>query len=326
MKNAIIGLGTIGKVHAKVLGLQEKGITALCDIDVAAAERIKGEYAPDAAVYTDWKQMLDEVQPEVVHICTPHYLHAEMVIEALGRGINVLCEKPLCIRKEDIGRILEAEKNSTAQLGVCQQNRSLETNAFVKDYLSDKTVVGAHGTVAWNRDEKYYNSGEWRGTQALEGGGVLINQALHTLDIVQWLCGMPNEVIAIKDNFTLRDVIEVEDTITARFFGETPFSFFATNASPCTYPVQVNLTLSNKERITILPDMLMINGEIKIKGRQMRTLGKACYGVGHEPLIEDFYDCVATGRHFMIDGQEAMKVVRLILAAYESNGERISVN
>ena len=143
MKNAIIGLGTIGKVHAKVLGLQEKGITALCDIDVAAAERVKGEYAPDAAVYTDWKQMLDEVQPEVVHICTPHYLHAEMVIEALGRGINVLCEKPLCIRKEDIGRILEAEKNSTAQLGVCQQNRYLETNAFVKDYLSDKTVVAA---------------------------------------------------------------------------------------------------------------------------------------------------------------------------------------
>ena len=325
MRSAIIGLGVIGKVHAKVLSSQQKMVAALCDIDIGAAERVREQFAPDAVIYSDYRLMLDEIKPDVVHICTPHYLHAEMVISALDRGINVLCEKPLCIRREDIGRILDAESRSTAQLGVCQQNRYLEVNEFVKEYLADKKIVGAHGSVAWIRDADYYNSAEWRGTQDQEGGGVLINQALHTLDLVQWFCGEPTEVVASRDALMLGDVIEVEDTLSARYFGENPFSFFATNCAPCDFPVQINILLSNKEKLTVLPSVLLINGEIKLRKGQTQVLGKACYGNGHEALIDDFYDCVATGRHFTIDGAEAAKVVRMILAAYESNGERVSV-
>lgn len=325
MRSAIIGLGVIGKVHAKVLSSQQKMVAALCDIDIGAAERVREQFAPDAVIYSDYRLMLDEIKPDVVHICTPHYLHAEMVIAALDRGINVLCEKPLCIRREDIGRILDAESRSTAQLGVCQQNRYLEVNEFVKEYLADKKIVGAHGSVAWNRDADYYNSAEWRGTQDQEGGGVLINQALHTLDLVQWFCGEPTEVVASKDALMLGDVIEVEDTLSARYFGENPFSFFATNCAPCDFSVQINILLSNKEKLTVLPSVLLINDEVKLRKGQKQVLGKACYGNGHEALIDDFYDCVATGRHFTIDGAEAAKVVRMILAAYESNGERVSV-
>ena len=160
MKTAIIGYGVIGKVHAKVIPSYAE-LVAICDIDEA-----KLETAPDVAHYTDWKKMLDEVKPEAVHICTPHYLHAEMVIEALGRGINVLCEKPLCIHEGDIGRILEAAKNSTAQLCVCQQNRYNAVNTAVKKYIEGKKVEVGVGQVTWIRDAAYYNSGEWRGKWA----------------------------------------------------------------------------------------------------------------------------------------------------------------
>lgn len=325
MKSAIIGLGVIGNVHAKVLSSQKKEIAALCDVDVSAAQKVKNGVAPDAEIYTDWIKMLDEVKPDVVHICTPHYLHADMVVEALGRGINVLCEKPLCIRREDIDRILDAEERSSAKLGVCHQNRYLEVNSFVKEYLADKEIIGAHGTVAWTRNADYYNSAEWRGTWDQEGGGVLINQALHTLDLVEWFCGEPTQVISSMDNYTLKGVIEVEDTLSLRAFGDQPFSFFATNSTPCDFDVQVNIRLANKEKLTVFPRMLLINGEIKLSSAQTKVLGKACYGSGHEALIDDFYDCIATGRQFAINGKEGAKVVRLILAAYASKGEKISV-
>lgn len=325
MRSAIIGLGVIGKVHAKVLSSQQKMVAALCDIDIGAAERVREQFAPDAVIYSDYRLMLDEIKPDVVHICTPHYLHAEMVIAALDRGINVLCEKPLCIRREDIGRILDAESRSTAQLGVCQQNRYLESMLIVKEYIADKEIVGAHGTVVWTRGEDYYNSAEWRGTRDQEGGGVLINQALHTLDLVQWFCGEPDEVVSSNNNYTLKGVIEVEDTLAARFYGKNSFTFFATNSAPCDFPIRIDIVLSNKEKLSVYPNMLMINGEVRLQSKQSKVLGKACYGNGHEALIDDFYDCVATGRHFTIDGAEAAKVVRMTLAAYESNGERVSV-
>lgn len=326
MKSAIIGLGVIGRVHARVLSSQENEIVALCDVDVAAAEKIKNEFAPCAEIYTDWIKMLDEVKPDVVHICTPHYLHADMVVGALDRDINVLCEKPLCIKHEDIGRILDAETRSAAQLGVCQQNRYLESMLMVKEYIADKEIVGAHGSVVWTRGEDYYNSAEWRGTKAQEGGGVLINQALHTLDLVQWFCGEPDEVVSSNNNYTLKGVIEVEDTLAARFYGKNSFTFFATNSAPCDFPIRIDIALSNKDKIAVYPNMLMINGEVRLQSKQSKVLGKACYGNGHEALIADFYDCIATGRPFAIDGKEGAKVVRMILAAYKSNGEKIAVN
>lgn len=116
MKAAIIGLGVIGKVHYDVLKRQGEDIVALCDIDAA---KLNGY--DNVKKYFDYKKMLDEEQIDVVHICTPHYLHADMTIYALERNVNVLCEKPLCIRKEDVARIIDAENKSEAMLGVCLQ-------------------------------------------------------------------------------------------------------------------------------------------------------------------------------------------------------------
>ena len=327
MRSAIIGLGVIGNVHAKLLSLQGEEIVALCDVDSAAAETVREKYAKDAKIYTDYIQMLDAEKPDVVHICTPHYLHAEMVIAALSRNINTLCEKPLCIHREEIDAILEAEAASDAILGVCHQNRYLASNLFTKAYLADKKVLGAHGSVVWNRDAAYYATGAWRGKWATEGGGSLINQALHTLDLTMWFCGDPETAIATTANLTLKNEIEVEDTVFARFEGDTPFTFLGTNTAGADIPVEICLHLADHTQLTVLPYTVLIGGvPVPSATVKRESHGKECYGSGHEALIADFYDCVKKGKHFAIDGREGARVIRLILAAYASHGERVKIN
>ncbi len=319
MKVAVVGYGTIGRLHAAIL--QSKGaLSAVCDVDEAALAT-----APDVAHYTDYADMLERERPDAVHICTPHYLHAAMVIAALERGIHVLCEKPLCIHEEEIDAILEAERKSTATLGVCMQNRYNGANQYVKEYLKDKKQITGVGQVAWRRTAAYYESAAWRGKWATEGGGVLINQALHTLDLMQWLVGMPDEVIAQTACLTLADTVEVEDTASIVCRGEHAFTFFATTTSAFDFPVSIQLN-ADGEAVTLLPDKVLVGGECVAFGQnEFSYERKACYGHGHEALIADFYDCIADGRHFAVDGTEGAKVIRLILAAYRSAGKPVRI-
>jgi predicted dehydrogenase len=247
-----------------------------------------------------------------------------MVVEALGRGINVLCEKPLCIKREDIDRILEAERQSGAMLGVCLQNRYNASNLFVKEYLEGKKIDNASGIVFWHRDAAYYASGEWRGKWETEGGGVLINQALHTLDLLIWICGEPSEITASTSTLTLAEHIEVEDTATLVCHGENPFIFSATNCSARDCPVELTL-FADGECIKVLSRDVLVGGELHHFEDAYKPLGKVCYGSGHEALITDFYDCIASGRRFAIDGSEGAKVVKVILGAYESQGKKIEI-
>ena len=320
MRVGIIGLGIIGKVHKSVLTAMGENIVAICDID----KTVLSAYS-EINCYTDYKEMLERERLDVVHICTPHYLHTEMILAALGKDIHVLCEKPLCIKTEDIPLILAAEKCSKGKLGVCHQNRYNNVNVYLKEYLSDKKITSAHGELIWCRGKAYYEQAAWRGKKATEGGGVLINQALHTLDLMQWICGMPNVAQGRIDNFSLQGVIEVEDTAMLYCAGETDFTFYATNTGGADMPTQIRLTLSNGESIIAYPDKLFINGEMITEEDMRFVLGKCCYGNGHEKLIADFYNCIRQGKPFPIDGEEASKVVKMILAAYESNGEKINI-
>ena len=245
-----------------------------------------------------------------------------MITEALGQNINTLCEKPLCITKEQMKNVIEAEEKSSASFGVCLQNRYNAENVFVKEYLSDKKILSVTGTVAWHRDEAYYRSGDWRGKKATEGGGVLINQALHTLDLVLWLTGMPDSVTASVSNLTLQNAIEVEDSALIIGKGRPGFTFFATNGSPCDMPVELTVKTEN-ELIKVTPGSVVINGKAVNFEEKYEALGKKCYGSGHEALINDFYSCIESGRRFPIGAEEASRSVRVILAAYESGGREI---
>ena len=319
MTCAIVGLGIIGNVHKKLIEKLGYNLVAICDVDESKFAEFSG-----VQKFTDYITMLDAVKPDVVHICTPHYLHADMIIEGLKRGVNVLCEKPLCIKEQDILRILEAEKNSKAILGVCHQNRYNQENLFVKEYLKGKDIVGGFGSVTWNRCKKYYEQAEWRGKWNTEGGGVLINQALHTLDLMQWFIGMPEKLSSTLSNLTLKNTIEVEDSATLICSGKNKFTFFATNGGCCDFPVGVTIKTAT-ENIYILPGKVVAGNAVYDFEKDKTVYGKCCYGTGHEGLMRDFYDCVLTGRKFEIDGNEASKVIKLILAAYRSGGQVVEI-
>lgn len=324
MKTAIVGLGVIGKVHAEVLFDQKKNVTALCDVNVKNAEFVKKRFFPNAKIYSSYEEMLEKEELNVVHICTPHYLHASMCIYALNKGVNVFSEKPLAISHEEIAKIIEAEKNSKAILGVCHQNRYLKQNRFLKEYAKSHKLLNAFGTLLWNRGKDYYAQDAWRGKWATEGGGVMINQALHTLDILEWIMGEPTEVVSNVSNLTLKDVIEVEDTAVAHFSGDANFSFFASNGSKAFFPIELTFNGEDKN-LKVFENSVMIGSKLKRFKADKRIYGKVCYGSGHKAIIEDFHNHVKDGKKFWLDGTEGSKVLKLIFAMYESKNEKIKI-
>ena len=318
LRIAIIGLGNIGTLHAKIAD-ETEDLVAVCDIDAAALSKY-----PDKLQYSDYKKMLDEVKPDVVHVCTPHYLHCEMILAALERNINVLCEKPMCISNAEIERILTVEKKSKAIFGVCLQNRYIPACIKAKEFLEDRKIDYATGQVVWSRDMEYYEHDAWRGKKKTEGGGVLINQAIHTLDMLEWLVGVPDSLTAVTQNLTLKGVIDVEDTAVILAEGKVGFSFFATNGSVNDFPFEITI-YAGADTLKIVKDKLYLNGSlVETEIDDMFNI-KPSYGNKHNTLIADFYSCVKQGKKFFIDGSEGAKSVRTILAAYESNRKKIKV-
>ncbi len=324
MKSAIIGLGVIAEVHVEVLKNIGAEISCVCDIDKEKAEKFIFQHGVDCKIYTDYKMMLENEKIDIVHICTPHYLHAEMCVYALNKDINVLCEKPLCIKKEEIEQIFDAVKGSRAQLGVCLQNRYSAINTYVKELISEEKVIDGFGAVLWNRDKSYYDSADWRGKWATEGGGVVINQALHTLDLLQWFCGMPNSVNGSIFNIN-HEYIEVEDSARARFvYDGGVFEFYASISHNDDFAIQMMLITKDK-RIVITDKNLIVNGQAMAFETVKTQNVKECYGNGHMNLIADFYDCIKNNKHFEIDAYEGAKVIKLTLGIYESKGKTINI-
>ena len=325
---AIIGCGAISGNHVKGILASGQELCALCDIQPGQAAALIQKYELDKLpIYTDYLEMLDAEKPDVVHICTPHYLHAEMCVEALGRNINVLCEKPLAISTKQLSDIEEAAKKSKAKLGVCLQNRYEPNLLRAKELAQSTGIRTACGDVVWKRDESYYASAEWRGKWETEGGGVMINQALHTLDLLQWICGMPTQVTAHISNDHLQGIIEVEDTATARFTlpDGSFFTVYATTAAGASFPAHLRFYLQDKQILHAETNLLTLGGhEIDCRDSTDFT-GKSVWGTGHTALIGDFYRCIKENTPFPINEKEGGKVVRLILSMYASNGKSLKI-
>ncbi|MBQ8350734.1 MAG: Gfo/Idh/MocA family oxidoreductase [Clostridia bacterium] len=323
MRSAIIGLGAISTTHYGAIGRAGGEVVAICDIDEAKITAFCEKTGCHATAYKDYQALLSDRTIDVIHICTPHYLHADMVVAALRAGHHVLCEKPLCIAEEDIPRVLAAERESGKHLGVCHQNRYNESNLALKAMLESDPAKSGFGTVVWDRGEGYYASGAWRGKWQTEGGGVMINQALHTLDLLLWMVGQPDSVQADLHNRHLGGVIEVEDTASALFRYEDGrvFNFFATTASGADMPVQVMVATEGGQTIVAANDTITVNGEIRPSDSGDIRYGKDVWGDGHAKLVRDFYTCIKEDQPFAIDGREGARVVRAILAMYRSQGK-----
>lgn len=326
MKVAIIGLGAISPLHIEAVKSLGGKIVAICDVDKTKVARANEEYSLGANEYTNYVEMLDNESIDVVHICTPHYLHAPMAEEALARDINVLTEKPLAINERQLEELDTAVGKSKARLGVCFQTRYDDSKRKLKEIIRAEDVKAAYVNLVWVRDKAYYESAGWRGTKTEEGGGVLINQAIHSLDLMQWVCGMPESVTARCFNDSLKGVIEVEDTVHAVYdLGKNRNVIFnATNASKTCFPNV--LTFVTKEKTAMLiGDELFVNGERIAAGEDKPTRGKKEWGSSHERLISDFYDCIESGRKFGIDFYEGSKTMKILLATYSSDGKEIKI-
>ncbi|MFF2015476.1 Gfo/Idh/MocA family protein [Paenibacillus sp. NPDC058177] len=326
---AIIGCGAIFPLHAQALaGLQGVELLAVVDSDPSKAEQAGREYGCMST--TDYRTIIDRDDIDVVHLCTPHHLHADMAVELLHAGKHVLTEKPLADSLDAAHRLLKAAANSTGQLGVVFQNRYNDPSVRIKQMIESGELgrlLCLKGVVTWHRDEAYYQSSNWRGYWATEGGGVLMNQTIHTLDLLQWFGGEIRSVRGSVTTDVLDGVIEVEDTAHAciDFSNEARGLFYGTNAYLVNSPVELEVVF---EQGTLLQrrDCLYLwkdDQETLLCEPATKSAGaKSYWGTGHFRLIEDFYSHIRENRKFWIDGEEGFKAMKLAKDIYSSSNAR----
>ena len=326
---AVVGCGVISANHiSAILECDGVKIAALCDIKPERAEAKKAEFDLDCEIYTDYYKMIATEKLDAVHIATPHYLHADMAIKALDLGINVFLEKPMCINHEQIAALLEAEKRSSAKICVCFQNRYNPSTIKAREIAeADGGVIAAYGSVFWERNKPYYTESGWRGAYATEGGGVMINQAIHTIDILCYYLGKPLTLIATKAKHHLKDVIEVEDTCEGliNFDSGKCANFYATTSFHAFDSTTVFLKTKN-HIIEMRHGHLYVDFEkCDPDVEDTRVIGKPCYGSGHFILIKEFYNALRTGAKMPVTLESAQWAVRILLAAYDSSDNEVNV-
>lgn len=326
MKAAIVGCGSIAHVHAKSILALGHELVALADIDPDHLSEFSKEFG--GTTYTCLEDMLDSEQIDVLHICTPHNLHVPMALYALQKGVNVFMEKPPVINEEQLEQLRLATKAHSGKLGISFQNRYNPSVIMAKQLLQSGEagkVIGGRGYVTWNRGADYYQD-PWHGTLAQEGGGVLINQAIHTLDLLHYLIGQtPVSVDAVITNHRLKTEIEVEDTVSALvFYPEARMSFYATNGYTADCPPLIEIQcehMSVRMEGNTLFQKATDGAWQEIPVEQLNPLGKSYWGAGHTVCIADFYRCITENIPFSLELANVEETVRLMLMVYHSAAE-----
>ena len=216
----IIGFGNMGYQHAIYINAGEIDgacLTAICDLKQSRLDFAKEKY-PDVALFLDYKEMLTSGTCDVVIIATPHYMHPVIAIDAFNAGLNVISEKPVGVYTKAIYPMMEAAKKSGKVFGVMFNQRTNPVYRKMREIVQSGELGELKRLVwiitDWYRTQCYYDSGDWRATWAGEGGGVLLNQCPHNLDLWQWIFGMPKTVTAFCEYGKYHN-IEVEDDVTA---------------------------------------------------------------------------------------------------------------
>lgn len=220
VKMGVIGIGNMGTQHALSLRdgrVEGMTITAIADISPARREWAKEEF-PDVTIFETAEEMIEKGDIDAVIIAVPHYFHPVYAIKAFEKGLHVMCEKPAGVYTKAVREMNEAAKKSGKVFGMMFNQRTDHLYRKMKELVSSGELGEIKRTnwiiTDWYRTQSYYDSGSWRATWAGEGGGVLLNQCPHNLDLWQWICGMPVKVQAFTHNGKWHD-IEVEDDVTA---------------------------------------------------------------------------------------------------------------
>ncbi len=331
---AIVGCGRIAPFHADgIINAPSAELVAVCDIieekakDFAESRNIK-------KWYTDMNEMFENESIDVCCVCVPSGLHHEVAINAAKHKINVLSEKPLDVNKENMLAMINACNENGVKLGAIFQRRTYQAAQEAKKAVDNgafgKITIGS-ARLYFYRDQEYYDSGEWRGTWALDGGGALMNQGVHGVDMITWLMGGVKSVKANCQRLLWNT--EVEDTAVVTL----KYNNGAIGTIECTtsvYPgIETTFSVGGQKGSLLFGDNMIYGWRFMNDTPKQPVIENEFTGMNcsydeftpHMIQIEDMARAVIEDRKPMITGEEAMKTVEVILAIYESSktGEEI---
>ncbi|NJN26123.1 MAG: Gfo/Idh/MocA family oxidoreductase [Cyclobacteriaceae bacterium] len=344
-RTGIIGCGKVAHLHAQALSnLEQSEFVAVCSRSLDKAKNFCAQY--DTRAYDNITEMVQSEKLDLVQICTPHPNHMEPALEAMKAGAHVLVEKPLASSLADCDAMIRTAKIHGKKLGVISQRRFYRPVQRVQEAVAagkiGKPSLAMVTMLGW-RDEKYYNSDPWRGTWQNEGGGVLVNQAPHQLDVMLWLMGDIDEVFGTWININ-HPYIEVEDTAVAivKFKNGGLGNIVLSNSQKPGLYGKIHIHGSNGASVGVQPeggamfiagvsnvaeppvnDLWTVPGEedklakwIKEDTRFFQSIDATVYYI--ERQIEDFLHALDQGREPLVNGEAGRKTVELFTAIYRS--------
>lgn len=349
IRSAILGPGKVAQTHARILaGLPQSQFVAVCGRDQTRTEAFAAPFGVRA--YTDLRAMLHEQAVQLLVVCTPHPQHAEQAILAAEAGAHVLIEKPMALTAAECDRMIAAADRAGVKLGVISQRRLYppvqRVRAAIDQGKLGRPILGTLTLLGW-RSAEYYAMDAWRGTWQGEGGGVLVNQAVHQLDLFQWLMGPIAEVSGYIANLN-HPTIEVEDTAVAvvRCVSGALGAIVASNSQHPGLYGNVHIYGSNGAAIGVqtdggsmfisgvttavepaINDLWTVAGEadrLPAWQAQDRRLAAEIDVMSyyHRLQIEDFLQAIGDDRPPLVPGSEGRKAVELFEAIYRSQREQ----
>jgi predicted dehydrogenase len=352
VRTALIGCGKVGGLHAAALStLPESNLVAVCDASQDRAQQFAARYGGRA--YVDVAKMVRDSGAEAVFICTPHPLHAEPAVTAAEAGVHVMVEKPMAVNLHDCDLMLRAAGKSGVKLSVMSQRRFYEPVQRMKAAIDagkiGQPVLGVFLMFSW-RDQAYYESDPWRGKWATEGGGVLVNQSPHQLDLLRWFMGGIEEISGRWGNLN-HPYVEVDDTAIATLkFRNGGLGSIVTSLSqkPGLF-TKVHVHGANGASIGVetdrgatfiagvskiaeppLNDLWTIPGEEHLLGEfqaadraRFQAIDSTAYY--HALQIGDFLQAIQTARPPLVTGEDGRAVVEIFAGIYESSKTKCSV-
>ncbi|MFT4416483.1 Gfo/Idh/MocA family protein [Fredinandcohnia humi] len=328
----IIGCGVISPLHAEAIKASPyTELVAVSDLRLDAARKFAEEF--DVPTYvTDYKELLAIDELDVVSICTPSGTHGQIVIDAAHAKKHVLCEKPLEIKANRMTQMIQTCKEQGVKLGCVFQRRATTIVQTVKQAITNGEIgklVLCDAYLKYYRDQAYYDSAGWRGTWEMDGGGALMNQGVHGIDLFLWLTGGVSKVFARTAALTRN--IEVEDTAVSVLECKNG-AFGVIEGTTSVYPERNTRIEIYGDKGTIIFDdtgilewVTMEKGDItkEIDVKQEKIEGVK--SIGHFHFIEDMAHAILEDREPMVTGEEARKAVDLILSIYDSSKNKKEV-
>jgi UDP-N-acetyl-2-amino-2-deoxyglucuronate dehydrogenase len=328
----LIGGGNISATHARAANaIPGVSVAAIYGSNQEKVTRLSQEH--EAKAYTDFDAFLNHRPLDLVAIGSPSGLHAAQGIAAAKRGLHVLTEKPIDISTQRADELIAAADAAGVKLGVMFQDRSKPDIRRMKQWIDDGVlgkILLADARVKWYRPPQYYGDSKWRGTLALDGGGALINQAVHTVDLLLWMLGDTVEVQATTSNELHK--IEAEDTALAllKFKSGTSAILQATTAAFPGYPRRLEVTGTEGTVILEQDRVVAVNLKNPPKGvaasQANSDMEETSSPVvtdfeGHQAVFEDFIRAIKENGAPLCDGREARRSVALIEEIYRAAGK-----